>query len=185
LEPVAEKTALYLADYELLGHRETGLSLIESLNLGSRAVLVTSRFEEEHVRAGCERLGVRLIPKSMAGFVPISFAQKLERPDCILIDDDILLIHPIWRSAAKSKGLNIKLFSTPHEFLSVVDTIDRLTPIYIDVSLGNGVKGTDFAVELHKLGFTEINLATGYEPDSIQAPPFIRRIVGKDFPELS
>jgi hypothetical protein len=32
---------------------------------------VTSRFDEESVRLRCEKLGVKLIPKAMAGFVNI------------------------------------------------------------------------------------------------------------------
>ena len=54
---------------------------------------------------------------------------------------------------AKEKGLNIKLFSTPDEFLSVVDSIDRRTPIYIDVSPGNGVSGIEFSEQVHNMGF--------------------------------
>lgn len=99
-----------------------------------------------------------------------------------MIDDDVQLIHPVWDSVAKSKGLNIKMYSNPEAFLSSHDTIDRQTPIYVDVSLGAAVSGTDLAKEIHQLGFVEINLATGYAADSIMPPLFIRRVVGKDFP---
>jgi hypothetical protein len=107
------------------------------------------------------------------------------RYDLCLIDDDIQLIHWAWSSVAESKGFNIKMFSTPQAFLAAVNSIDRLTPIYVDVSLGDGVNGTDFAWAIHKLGFFEINLATGYEADSFETPLFIRKVVGKDFPELA
>jgi hypothetical protein len=63
---------LYLLDYELRGHQETGLSLAEELRIGERAILVTSRFEERRILDGCLRLKIRMIPKGMAGFVPIS-----------------------------------------------------------------------------------------------------------------
>lgn len=85
---------------------------------------------------------------------------------------------------AKERGLKVKLFATPQEFLSAVDNIDRITPIYVDVSLGGGVRGTDFAHVIHKLGFLEINLSTGYDSETVQAPPFISRIVGKEFPNI-
>lgn len=76
---VAENTersqdSVYLIDYELLGFKETGLSLIEELGIGSRSILVTSRFDENRIVEGCRRLGVRIIPKGMAGFVPIEVA---------------------------------------------------------------------------------------------------------------
>jgi len=69
--PAAAQTALYLMDYELQGFQETGLSLIEEYHLQQRSILVTSRFEEPKILAACQRLRVRLIPKGMAGFVPI------------------------------------------------------------------------------------------------------------------
>ena len=104
--------------------------------------------------------------------------------DLCLLDDDRTLIHWTWRTVAESKGLTIKMFSTPEEFFEAAKTINLLTPIYVDISLGNGVNGIKVAEEIHNLGFVEINLATGYEPDSINAPSFIHKIVGKDFPDL-
>jgi FixJ family two-component response regulator len=143
---------------------------------------VTSRYEEAHIREKCERLGVKLIPKAMAGFVPIEIAAPKELLDCVLIDDDKELVHVIWAMSAKSHDLKIKMFSTPSEFFAEAESLDPLTPIYVDVSLGNGVKGTDVATQIHNLGFTEINLTTGYEADSIQVPIFIKKVCGKDFP---
>lgn len=63
---------LFLMDYELLGFSETGLQLIQDLKLQKSAVLVTSRFEEPKIVKSCESVGVRLIPKGMAPFVPIN-----------------------------------------------------------------------------------------------------------------
>lgn len=54
--------------------------------------------------------------------------------------------------------------------------------IYVDFSLGNGIKGTEFAREIYQLGFSEINLATGYDANAIQVPSFIFKVVSKEFP---
>lgn len=67
---LAHKT-IFLMDYELIGQRFTGLDLIEENKLSDKAILVTSRYEEPQIRKRCEKLGVRLIPKGMAGYVPI------------------------------------------------------------------------------------------------------------------
>jgi signal transduction histidine kinase len=104
------------------------------------------------------------------------------RYDLCLLDDDNL-IHSVWAMVARFKGLNIKMFSTPTEFQSIADAIDRETPIYIDVSLGNGISGVDFSEKVHKMGFLNINLATGYAADSLAVPPYVCNVVGKDFPE--
>lgn len=71
----ALKNAFFLVDYELLGQARTGLDLIEKYGLNDRSVLVTSHFEDPEIRAKCERLGVRLIPKGMASLVPIEVAR--------------------------------------------------------------------------------------------------------------
>jgi len=63
---------LFLLDYEYLGTQTTGIMLIEKYGLSKQAILVSSYFEDQKVRNQCERLGIGLIPKSMAGFVPVS-----------------------------------------------------------------------------------------------------------------
>jgi len=193
------KKFLYLIDYELLNQSKNGIQIIEELNLTGQSVLVTSRFEENQVIEKCLQLSLKQIPKLLAASIPISILNSGQtnnqnkdlivsdkkiriKYDLCLIDDDKELIHVIWSSVAKDKNLNIKLFATPQEFYAEVNTIDRSTPIYVDVSLGEGVRGIDVASEIHKLGFVEINHATGYDSNSIEVPPFICQVVGKDFP---
>lgn len=66
---------LFLIDYELLNQATTGLDVIEQLGIGPNSILVTSRYEEQSVRSRCESLGVRLIPKGLAPFVPIEIVE--------------------------------------------------------------------------------------------------------------
>jgi len=63
---------LFLFDHEFLGQKRTGLDVIEELAIANQSVLVTSRYEERDVRERCDRLQVPLIPKAMAGYVPIT-----------------------------------------------------------------------------------------------------------------
>jgi signal transduction histidine kinase len=72
----ATKRFLFLVDYELIGQSETGLDVIQRLQIQHKAILVTSRYEELQIRSTCEKLNVKLIPKAMAGFVPIVFEQS-------------------------------------------------------------------------------------------------------------
>lgn len=64
---------LFLMDYEIIGSNETGLDLIEQLGIQSQSVLVTSRYEEESIRTRCIQQHIKILPKSMSGFVPIEF----------------------------------------------------------------------------------------------------------------
>lgn len=67
-----ENGALYLVDFELSDCERDGLDVIEEMNIEARSVLVTSRFEEESIRQRCKEMGVRILPKTMAKWVPIS-----------------------------------------------------------------------------------------------------------------
>lgn len=78
--PAQARDALFLVDYELIGERQTGLDLISGLELNTRAILVTSRAEERPIVKRCLGLGVRIIPKSLAGFVPASVSTDTEAP---------------------------------------------------------------------------------------------------------
>ena len=172
------RDAIFLVDYKLLGHKETGLSLIGELGLGERSILVTSRFEERSVREDCARLNVRMIPKGLAGFVPVSIAEEF---DAILLDDDPL-VRMTWQITAKEAGKKLKTYAGAEEFLIGLKSLPKNTKLYIDSALTNGVKGEDIARQAHEQGFTEIRLATGYDPGSFPSLPHVREVVGKTSP---
>jgi len=66
-----EKTLL-LIDYQLLNQNMTGLDLIKQFQLNKHAILVTS-YDDSHIRSLAQKLGVRIIPKGIAAFVPILY----------------------------------------------------------------------------------------------------------------
>ncbi len=61
----------FLCDYEFHGRSYTGIDLIERLGIQQRAILVTSHYEEPGVQQRCAELSIKLIPKGLAGLVPI------------------------------------------------------------------------------------------------------------------
>ena len=62
---------LFLVDYEFLNQNIHGLEIIEQLGIQKESILVTSRYEEAHIQFQCKKMSIPLIPKGMAGFVPI------------------------------------------------------------------------------------------------------------------
>ena len=196
---VASQAALYLTDYELLGYKETGLSLVEELNLGPQAILVTSRYEEQQVLDNCLRLKVRMIPKGLAGLVPIGItapaaqttgisdgkspvAGNVPQPaSAVLIDDD-MLVHMTWEMVAEANGISLKAFKEPKEFLKTIAILPKSTPIYIDAELGNDINGEDIAKDLHAKGFTNLTLSTGHAPEEFACLPPWLKIIGKEPP---
>lgn len=177
------KDPLYLMDYELVGYRETGLSLAEELGIGARTILVTSRFEENGVLDDSLRIKARLIPKSLAGFVPICIetATAWERFDAVLIDDDPLT-RMNWKMAAARSGKKFQSFSTLAEFLKEAPAIGRETPVYVDAELADDVNGARESVRIHELGFRDIYLATGHEAARFAAYKHLRGVLGKEPP---
>lgn len=185
--------AIYLLDYELLGYKETGLSLAEELHVGERSMLVTSRYEEPHILENCKRLGIRLIPKGLAGFVPIRIVESSEfRAESIegiaspinsavLIDDDPL-VHMTWKMAAKNAGVRLKAYKEPKEFLREFETISKNTSVYIDSELGDGIKGEDIAKTLNEKGFSNIYLETGHPAENFAHLSFIKKVISKEPP---
>jgi hypothetical protein len=173
---------VFLFDYELLGQEKTGLDLIEQLNLGYRAILVTSHYEEIKIRERCLRLRVKMIPKPMAAFVPIEYKQIATlKPDAVLIDDDTL-VHKTWEMGAKLSKKNLVAFKKPEEFLAVAQDYDLNTPIYIDQNLSHGVEGVEIAKTIKELGFFEIYLCTGENPDRFKSYDYIKGVLGKSPP---
>jgi len=175
---------LFLMDHELLGHDETGLSLAEELGIGERTVLVTSRYEERGILSHALRIRARLIPKSLAGFVPISIRNVIEDPrplKAILIDDDELT-RMNWQIEAEKAGMAFRAFTSVDEFLSECEQVERETPIYVDANLANGVNGAEESARLYAIGFREIKLTTGHAPDRFSRFTHLRGVVGKDPP---
>ncbi len=185
---VKSREALYLLDYELLGYADTGLSLAAEMAIGERTVLVTSRYEEPAILESCRTLKTRMIPKGLAGLVPIRIEQVSpatcpagERWDAVLIDDDALA-RATWKIAASRFGKRFRAFSTAAEFMRESSGMDLATPVYIDADLGDGVKGDVESLKIHALGFGEIYLATGHEASKFSGLAHLRGVTGKEPP---
>ncbi len=170
----------FLIDFEFLNQKGNGLDIIERNKIAEKSVLVTSRYDEKFVRSRAKQLGIKILPKGLAPFVPITAQEDKILFDAILIDDDTSLMHVIWKMAAEAQGKTIKCFSNPQDFYKSVDCIDTKSNVFIDVSLGYGVRGEEVAKSIHKLGFSKIALSTGYESTSISAPNCVKKIIGKD-----
>ena len=64
-------STLFLIDYEIIGERTSGLDLIEETGINHESILVTSYFDEPSIKDRCALGGIKLLPKSMMGFVPV------------------------------------------------------------------------------------------------------------------
>ncbi len=172
---------VYLIDYELLGENETGLDWIERLELRSSAYLITSRFEEEHLIRRCEQLGVKLIPKNLAGWVPIELKRTGSASSslpCVLIDDEELT-HVGWQLVADRTGRTLLSFRSADAAALALKTLPREVEIYIDSNLGAGARGEWIAKDFYEQGYRELYLCSGYSPKKFEAMPWLKGVIGK------
>lgn len=172
---------LYLIDYEFINYPQNGLDLIERLHIEDNSILVTSHYEEIQVLQKALKLKVQMIPKLMAGIVPIELNIVQERPDAILINDDHL-VHMVWDNWAKSNHKKIVHYYAIKEFLEDKARFYKKTPIYIDSNLKDGIKGEIASQEIFTQGFTNLYLATAHAADLFPTLPHIKRIVSHEPP---
>ena len=95
---------LGLIDHELLRQNATGLDVIEQEGLATRAILVTSRYEEAQVLERAAKLALKIIPKEMVGLVPIVYRQKPDGLRVLVVDDEDLIAWT-WRQKRQSLGI--------------------------------------------------------------------------------
>ena len=184
---------LYLIDYEFFGQNGTGLDMVEKLQIQNQTALVTSRFEDIQIQSKATSLSLKILPKSLAHIVPIEFevpnesinvsVQKDEKSsktlyDVILIDDDPLM-YQVWQMSAEAQDKQFLYFSNAEDFFKNANGYDFDTPIMIDVSLANGVRGEDIAKKVISLGFKVVYLTTGFEASSIKKPDGLVDVIGK------
>lgn len=101
--------------------------------------------------------------------------------DTVLIDDDPLM-RMTWKIAASRAGIKFSSFATLTEFLEAAPGMDRITTIYIDADLGEGVNGARESVLIRQLGFDRIYLATGHPAAAFSGLAHLSGVVGKEPP---
>lgn len=178
---------IFLIDYEFINQKINGLELIEKLSLhlhlNQMTMLVTSRYDDPNIQARCRKLNIKLIPKSMAGLIPISIEKSKLKYDWILIDDDTLM-QQTWNIQAREINVKFIGFLNFNEFKLNQDLFDLDSTIYIDSMLGRDsvgveIKGEHLAEEIFLSGFQHIYITTGQSPDLIQKNKYIKGVLGK------
>ncbi len=170
---------LFLIDYEFIGCNESGLDIIERLNIAGRAYLVTSRHEDYHIRERSEKIGLKMIPKAFAVYIPIILLEnKKKSADFIFIDDDSV-ITDAWVLYGLTKGKVVATYNSIRSFKVDINCYDLNIPVYIDSDLNDVIKGQEYAKELYEKGFKHIYLATGHLSNNFQAMYWVKDIIGK------
>lgn len=70
-ESLDKTNIVYFMDFDLNHTKTTGLDLIEREQLGYRAILITSRFDDSEVQKRCLKAHCSLLPKALIGWIPV------------------------------------------------------------------------------------------------------------------
>jgi signal transduction histidine kinase len=169
--PDKTSKAICFFDYELTGHKETGLSMAKELGLCGQTILVTSHSEEQRIVEACTALKVRMIPKSMANLVPVSIVSN--PPRAVLLDDSTIT-QMTWEIAADEAGAELLGYTDPDKFMADLGQLPKDMPIYIDSDLGENIKGENIAADLKEKGYTNVCLATAHPPEKFAHMPWLK-----------
>ena len=99
--------------------------------------------------------------------------------DAVVIDDDTL-IHSAWKAASKQHGKTLVCFRSAEAFWAASELIDLDSRIFVDVNLGDGVRGEGVAEQLISEGYTCVYLSTGENAEDVKAPHGLKAVIGKD-----
>jgi len=66
---------LYLVDFDFINEKFNGLDIINKLNIASKTILVTNRFDDPKVQKEALAKGFRLLPKFQMPYIPIYYTE--------------------------------------------------------------------------------------------------------------
>ena len=172
------ENTLFLMDYELLGESQSGLDVLESLNLQDHCYLVTSRYDNLRIRERCRARGIKIIPKYYAAHIPLKERGKHK----IMLIDNEQMVRWTWADIARGLGERFFAFADAQAFFAVLDDYPKDTVIYIDAELDKGERGEQVAKVLYDKGYHNLYLATGHPPHHFSALTRLKGVVGKTPP---
>ena len=171
---------LLLVDHDFPSEHITGIEVVTKFSSGNvHAVLVTNRYDDTDIQKRCSALGVGILPKPLIAYLQINKNSKLLNSLIVLIDDDPLIRFD-WKSYSNSRDINFMSFSSVESFINDSKFISKDSKIFIDSSLGNGLKGEIESEKLFDLGFKNLFLSTGFEASQISVPAWIKGTYSKN-----
>jgi hypothetical protein len=168
--------SLCLIDYELYNQEQNGLQLIINHGIQSKSILVTSKWEEEAILEQCKKEKIRVLPKELAGFIPLKLADTSEDldPDFVVIDDNPM-VELTCTQMAIATGKKVYVYDHVEKFNRIKLRFKKSTPIYVDYYLNgesNPIRGDQVTLGLSQEGFKNLFIFTGEDPNVLPEMPW-------------
>ncbi|MGE3607936.1 MAG: ATP-binding protein [Bacteriovoracaceae bacterium] len=165
---------LLLSDLDLSEGDIDGIDLISKFSHFEHSWLITAKADDEIIKNRCLNKNIKLISKKDLSNLDIRFNLNT----IVLIDDD-RLVHLNWERRFRESKFTLASFYSVKDFLNKRHHFKDLTNIYIDSNLGEGLRGEELSEEIFKAGFVNLYLVTGFDPQSIQKPSWIKSVFSK------
>jgi signal transduction histidine kinase len=137
----------------------TGLDLIKKYNLAEQSILVTSTHGDEKVALECLKIGLKILPKNLANFIPIEKIDSSEKR--VVFIDDTPFNHYFWEMSAEKNNIKLDRFFDIDEFKLFSHFYNKKSLLFIDSQLGEDLLGEEESQELANMGFSELYVHSG------------------------
>ena len=182
----AQKNIVLFTDFDASNQECDGLKIIKKSQV-RRSFLVTKHIAIQDIQEELLVLNAKLIPKTLKQFIPIVVnpssveysQQNLKLVDAVWLEDDEAIASAFSVQFAVA-GKKIDIYRNPFEFMANNHFYPKNTPIFLDNNYeGILVSGIELGLELHNLGFTQLNLITAQMSIEHEDYPFFTRIIYK------
>lgn len=104
--------------------------------------------------------------------------------EIVLIEDDVKLAE-LWKISAEKRGILVRHFVKPEEFLESKSSVKCDTPIYLDLDFPeSSVNPIEFGQSLREEGYSEIFLCSGRDRRELAKIRWAKGVCGKEPPWL-
>jgi len=119
----------------------------------------------------------------VAGAIDHVHGQCIDDVDAVLLDDDIF-VREEWEASATAKGIKLKTYADPVQFLADAPSFPEDLPIYLDSQIeGWPASGEEIARGLYRAGMSRLYLATGLPSITFGGMSWLSGVQGKEPPE--
>ncbi len=157
----------FIFDHEFKGQPVTGLDLIEEFKL-KNVLLATNKLAGMNPALRCEKLGIKLLPKSLIPFVPITRTPHSEAMSFYFLEDEFFFARSVEQRMAQQQ-IPGRVYKLPEELLENLPKDAEKSVFFLDYqSEGSPLTGADVARRLYGLGFRKIFLYSAHSTQKLR-----------------
>lgn len=178
ISPFDKQRLFFLIDFELLSQKHNGLEILELIGI-SRAILVTSHYDNLEICRFAAKLKIKILPKELAFVVKIKVDKKItpgsKKVDMVFMDDQKIFVDSL--VAHYYNHLNVDIYYDPVTFLENIIQYPVDTKIILDNYYNESdiydIDGLTIAKQLHQMGYYNLFMLSGEKISKKLVPEYL------------